>query len=91
MRYVWVSDRVPKGLKRFCAYCCTPIVVGYLRDMSTRLVYCGPSCYEEHVEVSEAYMEARHAHTQLVAAPASANALRLLPRPVRASNDMETR
>lgn len=56
MRYIWVSGRVPRGLPRFCAYCCDPIVEGYLRDRQTAIVYCGPHCYESHVNLTEQYL-----------------------------------
>ncbi len=92
MRFVWVSDRVPKGLPRFCAYCCGKIgEAGYLRELGTRIIYCGSTCYTDHCNLAISYMEARHVHDKLVATaqpPLNPAPLRLLPRPVPASGDM---
>lgn len=52
MRYIIVSERVPKGLKRFCALCTTEIVAGYTRDLTTSVVYCTPLCCESHIYAS---------------------------------------
>jgi hypothetical protein len=57
MRYVVVTDRVPKGLKRYCAFCCEPITDNYTRDVSTSLVYCGWQCIEAHIVYSHAPIE----------------------------------
>jgi len=49
VRYIVVSERVPKGLKRFCAFCITPITEGYVRDLEgTRIIYCKAECWEDH-------------------------------------------
>lgn len=47
MRYILVNERVPK-VNRFCALCCSAIVDTYLRELSTRIKYCGLGCYTEH-------------------------------------------
>ena len=45
MRFVLVNGRMPFR-QSFCALCCEPIgKVGYLRDIRTRLCYCGGECY----------------------------------------------
>lgn len=48
MRYLLVTDRKPKGLKRFCAMCLSPIGHTYCRELTTRIIYCGVGCYLEH-------------------------------------------
>lgn len=52
MRYVIVNYRRPRGLPRFCAFCCEPIVDGYVRDLHVRLVYHSVGCLELHVSQS---------------------------------------
>ena len=52
MRYVLVNHRVPRGLPRFCAFCCVPIEEGYVRDLSVSLVYHSVGCLELHVSQS---------------------------------------
>lgn len=50
MRYVIVAERTPKGLPRYCNFCCTKLDNGYLREISTRILYCPiAACYELHV------------------------------------------
>jgi hypothetical protein len=45
VRFVLVNGRMPFR-QSFCALCCEPIgKVGYLRDIRTRLCYCGGECY----------------------------------------------
>jgi hypothetical protein len=44
MRFVLVKDRAPRSSSR-CASCGSPLGVGYLRDSSSRLQYCGYECY----------------------------------------------
>ena len=39
----------PRGLPRFCAFCCEPIDSDYLREFGTRIIYCGAECFELHV------------------------------------------
>lgn len=66
MRYIWVSGRVPKGVKRFCAFCLEPIGEGgYLREQDTLILYCGPVCYASHCTLTAAYMEAKQTHEDL--------------------------
>jgi len=44
-RFVLVNGRTPVQAK-FCELCCAPISEsGYLRDIRTRLCYCGAECY----------------------------------------------
>jgi hypothetical protein len=47
MRYVLVNGRTPTP-KSFCAWCCEWIATDYLREIDTRLSYCGPGCYAAH-------------------------------------------
>jgi hypothetical protein len=51
MKFVLVNGRTPRP-ESFCALCCKPIGQGYLREIATRLSYCGPECYAGHCEVS---------------------------------------
>ena len=45
MNFVWVNGRTPFR-KDFCVICSKPIDEGgYLRDIRTRLCYCGLACY----------------------------------------------
>jgi hypothetical protein len=48
-RYGLVTGRKPRGLPRFCAFCCEPIDSDYLREFGTRIIYCGTECFEIHV------------------------------------------
>ncbi len=44
-KFVLVNGRTPFQAK-FCELCCAPISEsGYLRDIRTRLCYCGAECY----------------------------------------------
>jgi hypothetical protein len=44
MRFLFVSDRVPRAPST-CANCSTPIGTSYLRDLSSRRLYCDRRCY----------------------------------------------
>jgi len=45
VKFVLVNDRIPFR-QSFCRLCCEPIGAGgYLRDIRTRLCYCGAACY----------------------------------------------
>jgi hypothetical protein len=45
MNFVLVNDRTPFR-KNFCVICSKPVgEEGYLREIRTRLCYCGPACY----------------------------------------------
>lgn len=56
MKFVVVEGRVPRGLPRWCAFCCEPIDDGYTRDLTTWIVYCAPSCVERHAAQSRYLM-----------------------------------
>ena len=47
MRFVLVNGRTPSP-NSFCVLCCEPIGMTYLREIGTRLPYCGPGCYDDH-------------------------------------------
>jgi hypothetical protein len=49
MKFVLVNGRTPTP-RSFCALCCEPIGERYLREIATRLSYCGPKCYIDHCE-----------------------------------------
>jgi hypothetical protein len=53
MRYVVVQGRIPRGLPRFCAFCCEPIRTGYTRNVTTCVVYCRPDCAERHAAAAK--------------------------------------
>jgi hypothetical protein len=44
MRFVFVTGRTPRP-QSLCAMCCEPIGENYLREIATRLCYCGHECY----------------------------------------------
>lgn len=49
MRYIIVNERRPRGLPRFCAYCCSAIDATYTRDLQMSIIYCKPECFETHI------------------------------------------
>jgi hypothetical protein len=51
MKFVLVNGRSPNP-QSFCALCCEPINETYLRDLATRLSYCGHVCYRGHCELA---------------------------------------
>ena len=64
MRYVLVNGRTPFG--RFaCAGCGEAISNSYLREISTQLYYCDPTCHANHCN-NAAVMLANHARAALV-------------------------
>jgi hypothetical protein len=58
MKFVLVNGRTPRP-ESFCAMCCEPIRQGYVREIATRLSYCGPECYAGHSEVSPLALQYR--------------------------------
>lgn len=52
MRYIVVNYRVPRGINRYCAMCVTPITDGYVRDLTTSVIYHSFWCLERHIEQS---------------------------------------
>jgi hypothetical protein len=53
MRYIVVSDRVPRwATEVICPICPTILAKGYTRDLETQLCYCTPDCLEEHLTQS---------------------------------------
>jgi len=47
MKFILVNGRTPRP-PSFCALCCEPIGVSYVREAATRLSYCDHRCYLEH-------------------------------------------
>jgi hypothetical protein len=47
MQFVLVNGRSPRP-QSFCTFCCEPIQEGYVREIATRLAYCGLKCYADH-------------------------------------------
>ncbi len=47
MQFVLVNGRSPRP-QSFCTLCGEPIHEGYVREIATRLSYCGLRCYVEH-------------------------------------------
>jgi len=47
MRFVLVNGRTPCP-QTFCVLCCEPIGASYLREIGTRLSYCGHDFYADH-------------------------------------------
>jgi hypothetical protein len=56
MKFVVVSDRRPKNFPR-CALCCEKIEGGYVRERSTRLLYCDNICYRGHFKAAALALE----------------------------------
>ena len=44
MKFVFVNDRAPRAPST-CAHCSTSIGINYLRDLSSKRLYCDPKCY----------------------------------------------
>ena len=44
VNFVLVNERTPRA-PSVCAHCSTPIGLGYLRDVSSQLLYCDRECY----------------------------------------------
>ena len=47
MRYILVNDRKPRQ-NSYCCFCLGVLVESYLREIPTRLKYCGVGCFNEH-------------------------------------------
>jgi hypothetical protein len=47
MRFILVNGRTPCR-QSTCALCSKPIGPNYLREIATRLPYCGADCYADH-------------------------------------------
>jgi hypothetical protein len=47
MRFILVNGRTPCR-QSTCALCSKPIGTNYLREIATRLSYCGADCYADH-------------------------------------------
>ena len=58
MRYVLVNGRVPCK-DSFCALCCEPIGMSYLRETGTRLHYCDQDCFATHCQSAILLIENR--------------------------------
>jgi hypothetical protein len=56
MRFVVVNGRTPCP-QSSCVLCCKPIEASYLREIETRLSYCGQSCYAEHCKSAVRLLE----------------------------------
>ena len=52
MRYVWVNDAL-KPMTGFCAFDQLSLVEGYVRDLSTGLLYHDFCCIEHHALVCQ--------------------------------------
>jgi hypothetical protein len=47
MQFILVNGRFPRP-QSFCTLCCEPTQDGYVREIATRLSYCGIKCYVDH-------------------------------------------
>lgn len=47
IKFVVVNGRTPRPLDR-CAFCCTAIQEGYVRDLASRFAYCRHACWVAH-------------------------------------------
>jgi hypothetical protein len=50
MKFVLVNGRTPRQ-QTFCALCRASIGESYLREIATRVSYCGHSCYVDRCKV----------------------------------------
>lgn len=58
MRFILVNFRNLKGAdKTACAFCCTFLNDGYVRDLTTGLVYHDVRCLDHHIEYSHVTIE----------------------------------
>lgn len=99
MRWVLVMDRALKGRDRRCMFCCEPIGDVYLREIGTCLIYCGWLCFDVHEhdakvavggyddEMVDSLAAKRWRSNE---PPPRAQALLLLPPPVRVGSTVET-
>jgi hypothetical protein len=55
MRFVVVNGRTPRP-QSFCALCCKSIGESYVRELTTRLSYCGDNCFAANCKVAAAPM-----------------------------------
>jgi hypothetical protein len=44
MKFVFVNDRAPRA-PSICTHCSTSIGIRYLRDLSSKRLYCDRKCY----------------------------------------------
>jgi hypothetical protein len=51
MKFIFINGRTPRA-ESFCALCCEPIGVTYLREIATRLSYCDHNCYVGHSKLA---------------------------------------
>ena len=51
MKFVLVNGRTPQPLD-YCAFCCTPIREGYVRDLASRFAYCRHACWGAHCKAA---------------------------------------
>lgn len=58
MKFVLVNGRTPRP-ESFCALCCEPIGESYLRELTTRLSYCGHKCYLGHCKLAVSVLKER--------------------------------
>jgi hypothetical protein len=58
MKFVLVNGRKPRP-QSFCNLCCEPIGETYLREIATRLCYCGHKCYLDRCKLCAPSSEAR--------------------------------
>jgi hypothetical protein len=58
MKFVLVNGRTPRP-QSFCNLCCEPIGETYLREIATRLCYCGHKCYLDRCKLCAPSSEVR--------------------------------
>jgi hypothetical protein len=56
MKFVLVNNRQPRE-DAYCALCCEKVEETYVREIQTRLIYCGYGCYAGHVSVAVLALE----------------------------------
>jgi hypothetical protein len=58
MKFVVVNGRTPRP-QSVCALCCKSIGASYVRELTTRLSYCGDNCYAGNCKVAAAMLPKR--------------------------------
>ena len=58
LRFIVVNDRTPR-LAAHCALCCTAIMGGYVREISTKFCYCSRDCFAQHTRLEQLVIEHR--------------------------------
>jgi hypothetical protein len=87
LRYIFVN--ITLNGEEVCMYCPSKLRHGYVRDLSTGLVYCSPECVYVHTYDTQKALGGFDAEVY-PKPPKGSKTLRLLPRPIRSDSNVET-